>query len=150
MTRKETDDFIDSAVKLLAPKTTFGRGRVSEWNSRRDHVYPKVWRVTNDEDEVATEFSPQMTPIDSRSIELRIAFKDAHDSVEDQYENLVDLADRHAQRLLYALNQVVTSVPTALITGISRRAFIKKNADDVTGVILSFTIQSADLTSNCE
>lgn len=150
MTRKEVSEFIESGVKLLKPKTQYGRGRLSQWNSSRKHVYPKVWQVTSGDTGVDSEFSPALTPIDSWPIELRVAFKDSQDSVEDQYEDLVDDADRLAQRLVYALNQVVQSTPTAVITNISRTPFIKKNADDITGVILTFTIQAADLTSNCE
>lgn len=149
MTRRELSDFLETGVKALSPKTTFGRGRLSEWNSRRDHVYPKVWQVTSQEDGVQSEFSPTMTPIDNWPVELRVAFRDSQDSTEEQYEELVDEADRLAQRLMYQYNIIVASTPLVTISGISRTPFIKKNADDITGVILRFTVQATDLTSNC-
>lgn len=150
MTRKELSDFLEAGVKMLKPKTDFGRGRISEWNSGREHVYPKVWQITSQEDGVQTEFSPTMTPINNWPVELRLAVKDSQDSTESQYEDLVDEADRLAQRFMYALNILVASIPTVVINDISRTPFIKKNADDITGVILKFTIQATDLTSNCE
>lgn len=135
-------------MRLLAPKTEYGRGRISEWNSGRDHVYPKVWQVT-DGSGVDTDFSPTLTPIDNWPIELRVAFKDSQGSTEDQYEDLVDEADRIAQKLVFNYNQIVASLPAVNISGINRTPFIKKNADDITGVILSFNIEAADLTDNC-
>ena len=149
MTRKEIATFIEDGVKLLSPKTDYGRGRISEWNSDREHNYPKVWQVSTDNDGTNTQFSPTLTPVDSWPIELRIAFKDSQASTEEQYEDLVDEADRLAQKLIYNLNQIVQTTPLVNISGIKRAPFIKKNADDITGVILTFTIESVDLTSNC-
>lgn len=148
MTRKEISQFIESGVKLLAPKTQYGRGRLSEWNSRRDHVYPKVWQVTNEET-IATEFSPTLTPIDSWDIDLRVAFKDSQDSTEEQYEDLVDYADSLAQKLMFNYNQIVQTLPAVSLSGITRTPFFKKNADGITGVKITFTLTVADLTSNC-
>src|SRR5262245_14874848 len=131
MTRTEIAQFIESGVKLLTPKTEYGRGRISEWNSGRKHNYPKVWQVTS-EAGPDTEFTATLTPIDNWPIELRIAFMDSADSIEEQYEDLVDRADRLAQRLMYQLNQVIQTTPTAMLSNINRSPFIKKNADDIT------------------
>lgn len=148
MTRKQVSDFIESAVKMLAPKTEYGRGRLSEWNSNGKHVYPKVWLVTSEEG-TSTVFNPTLAPVDTFPIELRVVFKDEQDSVETGYEGLVDLADEHAQKLIFFLNQIVQSTPPVSISDISRSPLIKKNSDNVTGVILEFNLVITNTTNYC-
>jgi hypothetical protein len=58
----------------------------------------------------------------------------------EQYESLIDDADYMAQRLVRRYNDVLNSFDLVTISGISRSPFIKKHADCLTGVLLSFTL----------
>lgn len=148
MTRSEVRDFIESGVTLLNEAGTyleFGNGRVTELNSNRSNTYPKVWL---DPLTVSTDLVNSM-PFDNWDIVLRIAGKDAQDSKPEQYEAIVDTCDEIAQKLVKKYNDVASGYKLVTISGITREPFIKKQADNTSGVILSFTLTSPDSTNLC-
>lgn len=149
MTRREISDFIKSGVDMLKPATQYARGRLSEWNSLRDHSYPAVWQETSTDTPVNSEITTNLLPIDRHVIKLHIAQKDTQDSLPEQYEQIIDTADEIAQRLIFALNNEVTGYQTVQIFSTTRTPFVKKNADCITGVLLEFEVSNADTTDHC-
>jgi hypothetical protein len=145
MTREEVRNFLGLGIDLLTD-VTYGSGRISEWNSDRNRTYPMCWIS---QIEASTELANGVLPIDNWSIEIHIAKKDTADSIEEQYEALVDDCDYMAQQLIRYYNQVVTGYKLVTISSISRPRFVKKNADCLTGVILSFTMTAPDTTNLC-
>ena len=145
MTREEVRNFLGLGIDLLTD-VTYGSGRVSEWNSNRNRSYPMCWIA---QIEASTELINNAMPYDDWSIQIHIAKKDQQDSLEEQYESLVDDCDYMAQQLIRYYNQVVTNHHLITISGIRRPRFVKKNADCLTGVILSFSLRAPDTTNLC-
>jgi hypothetical protein len=150
MKRSEVRDFLEYGIIALTD-VTYGSGRISEFNSNRNRVYPMCWIEPLS---VSTELSNGQLPYDNWSVRIRIVKKDAADSVETQYEALVDECDYMAQQLIHEYNTIVNENETitfkkVTIDAITREPIIKKNADDVTGVLLSFTLRAPDTTNLC-
>lgn len=148
MKRSEIRTFLQSGVEAINPVMPFGSGRLTEWNSNRSNEYPGVW-WESDKAEVGVEIINQTLPDDGWPIILYIAKLGKMDDVPKQYEQHVDDCDYIAQQLIKKYNAVVTDSDTITLTGISRVPWIKKNADGLTGVILSFTLNAPDKTNLC-
>lgn len=148
MTRSELRTFLKNGVNAINPQMPFGSGRITEWNSNRNNEYPGVWWESISEDD-PVELTPIQLPEDQWNIRLHIGKKDAQDSSPEQYEQIIDDCFTIAQKLVLQYNQVVSGSATSTITGISRTKFVKKHADVVTGVILSFTLSVPDKTNLC-
>lgn len=146
MKRVEIRDFLKAGVDLLTPSHEFGRGRLSEFNSKRNWKYPVVWWKT-----AGLESNQLSTgaPTDRWDIQLYIGLLDKDGSAADQYEALRDTCDETAQRLNYAYRQVVSGYKLVTIESFKRDPFTKINSDCVTGVILSFTLIAPDKTNVC-
>lgn len=145
MTRAELKTFISDGVNTVNPSLDFGAGRVTEWNSNRSNEYPGVWLESPNSD---TDIPVQM-PFDDWSVILHIGKKDHAGSSPEQYELIIDECDLIAQKLIKQYNDVLNGYATITITGISRVPFIHKHADDVTGVILSFTLRAPATVNLC-
>jgi hypothetical protein len=145
MTRGEIRSFLEDGIILLTD-VTYGSGRVSEFNSNRSRVYPMCWIESLS---VSTELTDNELPINAWNVNVHVAKKDLADSVESQYEALIDDCDELAQQLIKYYNSQVSGFKLVTITGITRNPFIKKNADCLSGVILSFTLNSPDTTNLC-
>jgi hypothetical protein len=143
MKRSEVRAFIESGVTALGTNIPFGSGKITDFNSKRDNTYPTVWLETI---EVDPELTDTGLPIDDWLINLHICQKDLLDSLPLQYEGIIDQCDEIAQKLIYKYNRVVEGTDLITISGYSRTPFIKKHADDLTGVLLSFTITAPDKT----
>lgn len=148
MTRTEVREFLESGVRAINPQMPFGSGRITEWNSNRSNEYPGTWWESIAEDD-SVELSPTQLPIDSWPINLHIGKLDQADSLSTQYELIIDECYTIAQKLVRQYNQVVSGSSEASITGIGRKKFVKKHADCVSGVILSFTLSLPDKTNLC-
>lgn len=146
MKRREIKAFIKSGVDQLTPSVRFNTGRPSEFNSERENKYTFIWleSIGNTGD-----FNVNQMPIDDWEPVLYIAKKDQMDSSPEEYEELIDQCDEIAQRLKYLLNQVVSGYKLVTLSGFSREPFTKKFADCLSGVTLSFTINSPDQTDVC-
>lgn len=148
MKRSEVRTFIEAGITTLVESYAYGGGRISEWNSDRGRSYPMIW--LDEQTFVAnTSFVNFSLPLNGWEINLHIARKDAPDSIEDQYVPLIDACDLIAQKLMYNYNNIVSGYDNVTLTGISRTPFIKKNADCLTGVVLSFTLNAPDKTNLC-
>jgi hypothetical protein len=145
MTRTEVKTFIQSAINALNAGISYGGGRISEFDSERMHSYPKVWMEPMTTDTTLTALAPN----DGWNIVLNIAKLDKPDSSSDQYEALVDECDLVAQELTFKMNNVVSGYDLVTIKNISRKPFIKENADCLTGIKLSFVISAMDQTDWC-
>lgn len=149
MTRTEIRAFLQAGVTAVNPLIPFDSGRITEWNSNRSNEYPGVWweSITDDSVELINANLPQT----DWPIKLHIGKLDKADSSNTQYEQLVDECHYLAQQLVYQYNQIQSNTfySSLAFTGIGRSPFVKKHADCVTGVILSFTLVDPDKTELC-
>jgi len=139
MKRSEVKDFIQSGAELL--NIPFETGRITEFNSSRSNTYPFIFLESLS---VNTAISYSL-PTDTWSIRLHIAFKDSIDSKMDQYEDLIDQADDIGKSLVKRYNDILTNYNLVTISGITRVPFIKRHADCLTGVVLTFTLIAQDV-----
>lgn len=146
MKRSEIRTFLKNGVNALTPVPEFGSGRISEFNSIRNHTYPAVWQNVRPVD---VDLPDNTSPLDDWDIELIIAKKDTQDSSAEQYEEIIDEADYIAQKLVYQYRNVISGFKLITISSIKREPFVKKYADCLTGVMLSFTIRANDKTNVC-
>lgn len=146
MKRSEVRTFIAAGVAALQPSIEFDSGQLTDFNSDRSNVYPKVWLETLEAD---TEYPTISAPVDTWPIKLYIASKDAMDSAPAQYEALIDQADFIAQKLVYQYRNVTAGYKLIYIENTKRLKWIKKNADCLTGIILEFHIKNTDKTNVC-
>lgn len=150
MTRKEIYLFVKSGVDRLKVQHGFGRGRLSEFSSKVNTDYPFVWFETS---EMTTDLIENSLPMDNWQINLHIAKLDREDSSHDEYESLIDDCDEVGQSLAFLYNSIVADSNLLRIESIQRTPFIKKIANSVTGVLLSFSLvgpDSTDQSENCE
>lgn len=146
MTRAQVRSFLEDGIILLTD-VTYGSGRISEFNSNRSRVYPMCWIESLS---VTTSLTDTQLPTDAWDIKIHVADKIGADAVETQYESLIDDCDYIAQQLIVHYNQQVNGFKLVTLTGISREPFIKKHADSLAGVILSFSLNAPDTTNLCE
>lgn len=146
MKRSEVRDFIESGVEALSPSMPFNSGRITEFNSARDNEYPFVWLESLSTD---TEILEQGLPYDNWQIVIHIAKKDTRGSSPKEYEAVVDSCDEIGQQLVKQYNNLVTGYSLVTLEGVTRDPFIHKQADDTSGVILSFTLRAPDTTNLC-
>lgn len=135
MKRSEVRDFLRSGAELF--NIPFDSGRITEFNSNRSNTYPFIFLETIS---VNTDLINSMQN-DTWTINLHIASKDSMDSDTEQYEELIDQADELAQKLIRRYNDVLDNYNLVTISAVRRTPFIKKHADILTGVILSFTLR---------
>lgn len=149
MKRSEIRTFIEAGVTAVDSSMDFGSGRLTEWNSNRSNEYPGVWWESDQS--LSSEIVNHTLPTDSWPIRVHIGMKDAMASSAQEYDELVDHCDVIAQKLIRQYSQILESQNYNLVTvsGISREPFIKKHADCITGVILSFTLNAPDTTDLC-
>jgi hypothetical protein len=143
MTRQEVKEFIQSGAELL--QIPFDTGRISEFNSNRTNTYPFVFLETISAQTTLTN----SLPTDTYAIKIHVLSKDWIDSSNQEYDSLIDKADVVAQRLIKRYNDILSNYNLVTINSISRVPFIKKHADCLTGVLLSFNLITQD-TSGCD
>lgn len=146
MTREEVRAFIKSGFEALSKVVPFGNGRLTEFNSHRSNTYPSGWLESLSATTALTESN---LPYDDWNIVIHIAEKDFAGSKPEQYEAIVDRCDLIAQQLVKKYNAIVTGYKLVTLSSIERNPFIHKQADDTTGVILSFTLTAPDTTNVC-
>ena len=145
MTREQVRTYIEDGIKLLSTNLGFNSGRITEFNSERSNGYPFAWLESLS---VSSDI-PNQTPIDTWSIVIHIAQKDAMDSKPDDYEAIVDVSDYIAQQLQKKYNAEVSGFKLITMEGMTREPFIKKHADCLTGVIFSFNLIAPDTANFC-
>lgn len=147
MTRKETRALLKSALDALSVVILFNSGRITEFNSQRDNEYPFVW---SDPLSRATEFRvPDNLPLDGWNVSLHFAKKDQAGSSPEEYESIVDDCDLLAKQFTNKLNSVIEGFKLITITNLSCDPFYHRHADDTSGVVLSFILNSPDQTNVC-
>ena len=158
MKREEIRNFLRLGADAV--EIFFGYGEVPNFNSKMDKAFPLGWLEPL---QVSTAFGTNSsTLIDTWTVRLHIAKKDFMDSEPSDYEDLIDVCDHYARRLIWQYNLILggdDSIETdqdlkdlyRLVTmeGISRTPFIKKHSDCLTGVILEFTLVTPDKTDVC-
>lgn len=149
MTREEVRAFLRAGVTAVNVDIPFGSGRITEWNSKRDNEYPGIWWESIVDDNV--DLIENNLPQTEWPVKLHIGKLDKMDSSAEQYEALVDDCHYLAQQLIHQYNQIQSNTYYSSIsfTGIARQPFVKKHADCVTGVILSFNLVDPDKTDLC-
>lgn len=143
MTRREIKEFIQAGAEYY--NIPFNTGRISEFNSSRSNTYPFIFLETPS---VSTSLTYSL-PTDTWTIQVHICYKDSQDSKMEEYESLIDQADEKAQKLLNKYNNILDMFNTVVLGNIRRVPFIKRHADCLTGVILSFDLIAQDV-SGCD
>jgi hypothetical protein len=146
MTRSEVRNFIKRGVDALSMGVGFGSGRLSEFNKERSLLFPYAWLESL---EVSPTILDNGLPFDTWSINLHIAKADKQDSGAEEYEAIIDECDVIAQKLIHKYNNEVSGYNLVTIDGYSRIPFIKAHSEILTGVLLSFTINSPDTMAVC-
>ena len=156
MKREEVRAFLKSGADAI--QMHFDSGRLTEFNSQRGKGFPFGWVESLN---VSTDFGGSGAAlIDEWAIKIHIAKLDSTDSTQSQYEAIVDECDQLARKLIWQYNiilQTATQISTTnqdlyklvTLSGMKRDPFIKKHADCLTGVILSFALTSPDKTDVC-
>lgn len=149
MNRTQIRSFLQAGVTAVNSSIQFGSGLITDWNANRSNEYPGTWWESIVTDNA--ELTEQVLPLDEWPIKIHIGKKDALDSSTTQYESIVDDCHYIAQQLVHQYSQIMSNhfYSSVSITGISREPFVKKHADIVTGVILSFTLVDPDKTNLC-
>lgn len=158
MTRKELKSFLKLGCDAI--KIFFDAGLVSDFGKVADKDFPYVWLDLSSVDSEIPD--DRFLLLDDWPIELHIAKKDSLDSIPNQYEQIVDECDDIARKLLWQYNLTLAgsdSIDTSAtnqelyqrikISTPKRQRFVKKHADILTGVILSFTLTSPDMKDVC-
>lgn len=146
MTREEVRSLIESAVHETNPAYRFNSGRITEFNSDRSNVYDYLWLESLSRE---TDIDDQQRPFDNWNCVLHIAGIDKMGSSPKEYEAIVDRCDTIAKRFTYRLNQVVSGYKLLFLSTVTCEPFIHKQADNTSGVILSFTLSMIDQTDVC-
>jgi len=156
MKREQVRAFLKAGADALT--LNFDSGRITEFNKLADKGFPFEWVESL---RAATTLGGSgSTLIDDWAVVIHIAKKDRTDSTQDEYEAIIDECDHIARQLIWQYNVILygsASVSTAnqdlykLITmsEINREPFIKKHADCLTGIILSFNLNTPDKTDVC-
>lgn len=147
MKRSEVRAMIKTAVNSISPAVEFRSGLLTFFNSNRTNNYPCVFQEIAD---VSPDFpNVNLAPTNSWDIILHCADLDKADSIPDQYELIIDSMDELAAKLTTKLNEVVSGYKSVTLSGFTRSPFVKKHADVLSGVIVTFTITEVDKTNYC-
>ena len=146
MKRSEVRTFIKTGVNAITPVLDFSEGKPDDWNAARDNTYPGVLSVLEEND---TDLESNSAPQDTWKIKLIIANIDKLDSNPEQYEDIVDNCDVIAQKLVYKYRNIVSGYKLITMDSISRKRFVKKYADCLTGIELTFDLHAPDQTNVC-
>lgn len=147
MTRKEVRDFISEGIYQLNKSYGFNSGRITEFNSARDNEYPFLWMESLSSENTINQAS--LAQFRNWNVVIHIAKKDAQDSKAEEYEGLIDDCDALAYQLTKQLNHDIENSNLIQIESTTIEPFIKRHADNTTGVILSFTLIDFDSTDVC-
>lgn len=145
MKRSEIRAFIEAGVNAITTPLDYYEGLITDFNSKRTNQYPAVHLILEQNDTELTDSAPQ----DTWAIKLIIANQDKMDSLPDQYEHIVDDCDEIAQKLIYKYRNIVSGYKLVTMDNVGRVKFIKKYADCLTGVELSFDLHAPDQTNVC-
>jgi len=166
MKREDIRTFLRDGADAI--KCEFDSGRITEFNSKLNKTYPFAW--VESLQAVTTFGATGSMLIDTWTVAIHIARLDSADSLQTQYEELIDQCDDLARKLVWQYNNFLygssstvsatatlsdnTTLKRAAYSKISigevqRIPFIKLHADCLTGVILSFNLTSPDSTDVC-
>lgn len=145
MKRSEVRELVYKGIKALGNQIKFNSGRVSEFNKEQKE-YPYIWLESL---KSSSNIVQQGANIDDWDIVLHIAKKDQPDSIQDQYELIVDDCDYIAQQLIKQYADLLDDAKLVTFDSADRDPFIHKHADDTTGVILTMTWAIPDTTDVC-
>lgn len=147
MTRAEVRQFVEDGINALSESIGFGAGRITEFNKDTQKDYPYAWleSLAN-----RPEVFVNHATVDNWQIIIHIAKKDSQDSSPDEYETIVDECDVIGAKLQTKYNQVVSGYKLLTISNVSREPFIKKHADILSGVVLSFDLSAPETASYCD
>lgn len=134
---------IEDTAKALSDEIKFGYGRASDFNVISDKNYPFVWL---DPLTSAFEFSNNNVQDLTKTWRCEMVFykKDRQDSIQEQYQLILDEMDTLIDRFINNLND---ADETAVISGITQVPVIKVMADVLTGWVLTFNISLLDDTT---
>ena len=144
MKRSEIRAFLKDGVDSLTPVLSYWDGELTDWNAQRDNRYPGILSIL---DTTESRYENNMSPLDSWPVRMLICKIDRLDSLPEVYEDIIDDCDLIAQKLMYYYRDNVSL--HYVITNAARKRFIKKHADCLTGIELTFTLTGNDRTVVC-
>lgn len=156
MTRSQIRTFLKAGADALS--MDFDSGRVSEFASKSDKKFPFAWV---EDLKASSDFGGAANLIDDWDVIIHIAKPDAADSLPYQYEAIIDECDNLARKLIWQYNVILydsTNVTTAnqdlykllTLSSVNRDPFYKRYGNPVmSGIVLSFTLNSPDKTDVC-
>lgn len=142
MKRSEIRALLREGVDSLTPVLSYWDGELSDWNATRDNRYPGVLSILETTD---SKYEDNMSPLDNWPVRMLICKIDKMDSLPDIYEGIIDDCDEVAQKLVYYYRQNFKYD----LKSAARKRFIKKYADCLTGIELTFTLTGNDRTVVC-
>lgn len=146
MRRADVRTLIETAINDLSMTIGFGSGEITEFNSQPDKPYPFAWLSSLANNPELTDIQLMM---DNWNCEITIAKKDATDAIAAESEDIIDVCDEIAKTILQRINQVVSGYKLLILKSISIDPFTKKHADCLSGVTLSFTLNTPDTENRC-
>lgn len=159
MTRTQIREFLKAGVDALDPVLEFGSGLITDFNAKPDKTHPQVW---HEQRPIGGTNTPAGAPFDVWEIRLHIAVGHFQQDVSPtDYEDIIDVCDLVAQKLIAQYNFILYSTSTEIpvetrklyrmvtISDRLRTPFTKKHAHVMSGVILSFKINAPDTTDVC-
>lgn len=156
MKREEIRTFLKAGADAI--DIFFEAGRLTEFNKLSGKGEPFGW--LHDLQTKSSFGGSGSSLLDDWSVNIRIAKIDKPDSLQDQYELLIDDCDHIARKLIWQYNVILysaTTITTAnqdkykllTLSNVERQPFIKWGADCLTGVDLIFNLNSPDKTDVC-
>lgn len=147
---------LEDVAESLADNVHFGYGRGSDFNQIRKKAQRGIWLdplgksprfADNDTSDYTSAWSVQML----------FWSQDSEDSIETDYQLLLDWASDMGDKFLNKLNRFVEDQPetadlsstTIVISGVSFQPAIKVTADILTGYIVTFSLTTPDTFDYC-
>ena len=156
MSHQAVREFISDVASSIADDVYQGYGRPSDFNMRKDKLYPYVWLELLSSSVAITGDGRAFT--ETYNVNMIFCKMDDPDSTEEQYKLILDEVDTLVQIFIRKLNENIEAqyeIPTVLatyntvISSIAKNQFTKLFDDCVTGFTLTFNLTVPDNFDYC-
>ncbi len=151
MSHRAIRDLVRDATQSLSDNIQFGYGRRSDFNIENDKRYPFVWMLPLTATTILSSSNAPRTK--TWNVVLVIIDIDKSDSIEQQYDDILDAMDELGDKILVTIDdwyqQERDIVGTLTIANINQTTIIKDDADIHTGWLFSFQMTVSDSFDYC-
>jgi hypothetical protein len=155
MSHQAVRTLIQTVAQAIAVDVSFGYGRGTDFNQIKDKEYPYVWL-----DPLSSTFNineENMVVTETYSVNIVFYKFDRVDSVETEYDDILDSCDTLVQTFLRDMNEALSSnynlstlsTQNTVIANANKQPFIKVMDDCLTGFILTFELTVPDKFDYC-